>query len=81
MLTVFRGEYVKPESSQRPSIYGTGWCSAQKNEIADFRKELNRRARKAFGGNDQAMVGSLLYDKLLLILKCSFNMKRLENAT
>ena len=50
-------------------------------KLPDFLEELNQGAEKAFGEHAQAMIDSLLYDKLPPKLKRSVNMARLENAT
>ena len=50
-------------------------------KLPDFLEELNQGAEKAFGENAQAMIDSLLYEKLPPKLKRSVNMTRLKNAT
>ena len=50
-------------------------------KLPDYLEELNQGAEKAFGDNARRMIDSLLYAKLPLKLKKSFNLARLENGT
>ena len=62
ILAVFRRKYVKPESQATAKHK---WHRLVFNpntmKLPDFLEELNQGAEKAFGGNAQAMIDSLLY--------------------
>ena len=67
---MFRQKYVKPESQATTKhkwhklTFGPNTKS-----LTDFLEELNECAERAFGGNAQRMIDSLLYAKLPSHLK------------
>ena len=81
-LAVFRRKNIKPES------YATAEHENHRlvfdlntMKLPHLLEELNQGAQKIFGGNAQAMIDSLLYDKLPPKLKRAVSMARLEIAT
>ena len=82
MLTVFRRKYAKPES-QATAKHKWHELTFDPNtkSLSDFLEELNECAEKAFDGNAQHMIDSLLYAKLPPLLKLSLNLAYLENGT
>ena len=82
VLIVFRRKYVKPES-QATAKHKWHKLTFDPNtkSLPDFLEELNECAERAFGGNAQHMIDSLLYTKLPPHLKQSLNLAYLENGT
>ena len=82
VLIVFRRKYVEPES-QATAKHKWHKLTFDPNtkSLPDFLKELNECAERAFGGNAQHMIDSLLYAKLPPHLKRSLNLAYLENGT
>ena len=79
---MFRHKYVKPES-QATAKHKWHKLTFDPNtkSFPNFLEELNECADKAFGGNAQHMIDSLLYAKLPPHLKRSLNLAYLENGT
>ena len=82
VLIVFRRKYVKPES-QATAKHKWHRLTFDPNtkSLPDFLEELNECAERAFGGNAQHIIDSLLYAKLPPHLKRSLNLAYLENVT
>ena len=82
VLIVFRRKYVKPES-QATAKHKWHKLTFDPNtkSLPDILEELNECAERAFGENAQHMIDSLLYAKLLPLLKRSLNLAYLENGT
>ena len=82
VLIVFRRKDVKPES-QATAKHKWHKLTFDPNtkSLPDFLEELNVCAERAFGGNAQHMIDSLLYAKLPPHLKRSLNLAHLENGT
>ena len=82
VLIVFRRKYVKPES-QATAKHKWHKLTFDPNtkSLPDILEELKECAERAFGGNAQHMIDSLLYAKLPPLLKRSLNLAYLENGT
>ena len=82
ILVVFRGKYVKPESSASAKHRFHRWgFDPERQKLPDFLEELQERAEKAFGDIAPQMIESLLYAKMPPHLKRSINQAYLENGT
>ena len=61
VLLVFRRKYVKPESQATAKHKWHKFTfDPNTKSLPDFLEELNECAERAFGGNDQHMIDSLL---------------------
>ena len=82
ILKVFRGKYVKPESSASAKHrFNRLFFDPENQKLPDFLEELQESAEKAFGENAHHMIENLLYAKMPPHLKKSINQAYLENGT
>ena len=82
VLIVFRRKYFKPES-QATAKHKWHKLTFDPNtkSLPDFLEELNECAERAFSGNAQHMIDSLLYAELPPQVKQSLKLAYLENGT
>ena len=82
VLIVFRRKYVKPElQATAKHKWHKLTFDPNTKSLPDILEELKECAKRAFGGNAQHMIDSLLYAKLPPLLKRSLNLAYLENGT
>ena len=82
ILKVFRGKYVKPQTSASAKHRFNKLLFDPENlKLPDFSEELQESAEKAFGKNALQMIENLRYAKMPPHLKKSINQAYLENGT
>ena len=82
ILTVFRRNYVKPQSmaTVKDKIQQLVFNPANQ-KVIDFLDELQELAKNAFGGAAQAIIDQFTYANMPQHLKKSINQAHLENGT
>ena len=82
ILTVFRRNYVKPQSmATAKHKFQQLVFNPVNQKLIDFLDELQKLAKDAFGGAAQAIIDQFIYAKMPPHLKKSLNQARLENGT
>ena len=82
ILTVFRRKYVKPQSMPTAKHKFQRLVFNPANQkLIDFRDELQKLAKDAFGVAAQAIIEQFIYAKMPPHLKESINQEHLENGT
>ena len=82
ILTVFRRNYVKPQSmaTAKHKVQRLVFNPANQ-KLIDFLDELRKLAKEEFGVAAQEIIEQLIYAKMPLHLKKSINQAHLEDGT